>query len=124
VADIIEGHAGDEVWGALYELPVELVRRTDGARSVLDRIEGHRTSRDPENYVPLEIDVDVGAAWARAWTYVGRDDARERCLREHRDAGVTCAYADSILTGARAIAVPASYLVHIEATLAAHPRDE
>ena len=35
------------------------------------------TSRDPENYRPVEVTVDFDGVVARAWTYVGRDDAAE-----------------------------------------------
>jgi cation transport regulator ChaC len=120
VADIVESSDGGGVWGALYKLPVELVRRSDGERSVLDRIEGHRTSQDPENYVPLRVAVHLGDAQAEAWTYVGRHDARERCARDHGDAHVSEMYADSIISGARALAVPASYLEELQEILAEH----
>lgn len=37
VADIVHVGGHSEVWGRLYELPTELVRRSDGKRTVLDR---------------------------------------------------------------------------------------
>jgi hypothetical protein len=120
VADIIPAGSSSEVWGALYELPNELVRRSDGKRSVLDRIEGHRTSRDPENYVPLLVTVDSSDQQVQAWTYVGRDDTRERCARDHRDARVSAPYVQSIVDGARAVAVPRRYLEGLQTILAAH----
>ena len=55
VSDIVEGAEGGEVWGVVYELDRELVFRSDGGRSVMDRIEGHRTERDPENYKPAFV---------------------------------------------------------------------
>ena len=78
VGDIIEGGDGDEVWGALYELDRELVFRSDGARSLLDRIEGHRTEIDPENYRPRPISVELNEELREAWTYIGHEAARRR----------------------------------------------
>ena len=118
VADIIETSGRDEVWGAVYELPVELVRRSDGKRSVLDRIEGHRTTRDPENYVPVMVMLDLDSAIAEAWTYVGLDEARDRCARDHHDARVTPTYADSILGGAESLAMPRAHVEQLRAMLA------
>jgi len=48
---------GAEVWGLLYEVDRELVRRVDGERSVLDRIEGHRTESGLDYYRPVEVTV-------------------------------------------------------------------
>jgi hypothetical protein len=120
VADIIPAGDGSEVWGALYELPVELVKRSDGGRSVLDRIEGHRTSSDPENYEPMRLTVDVAGRPSDAWTYVGREDARARCLRDHSDARVSATYCKAIIDGASALVVPPAYLEELKATLAAN----
>lgn len=116
-ANVVESGDGSEVWGALYELSRELVQRTDGERSVLDRIEGHRTSRAPENYYPLRLAVEFDDSSAEAWTYVGRDDARERCAREHGGARVSTSYAESILRGARALAVPSHYVEQLQEIL-------
>lgn len=118
VADITETTDSDEVWGALYELPTELVQRRDGKRSVLDRIEGHNTTRDPENYAPVKVTVDFDGAAAEAWTYVGLEAARERCARDHHDARVTATYADSILGGAKTLAMPTANIEQLRATLA------
>jgi hypothetical protein len=120
VADIMEATDIDEVWGALYELPSELVQRADGKRSVLDRIEGHRTTRDPENYVPRAVSVEFDGTSAMAWTYVGLDEARDRCSRDHHEARVTVAYADSILRGAIAVAIPTAHVERLRAILAAY----
>jgi len=121
VADIVESSDADEVWGALYSLPVELVRRSDGERSVLDRIEGHRTSRDPENYAPRRLTVELAGDRLDAWTYVGIDDARARCARQHRNADVSADYRQSIIEGATALAVPADYLVVLTTILGETP---
>lgn len=107
-ADILPSE-GSEVWGALYELPLELVCRSDGARSVLDRIEGHRATSNPENYVPVRVTVEHGEDPLEAWTYVGCNEARERCAREHADARLTPEYVKSILDGACALRLPAVY---------------
>src|SRR5215211_2332301 len=57
--------------GALYEIATALVTRCDGERSVVDRLEGHRTTRDPENYAKICVTVDLYGESATAWTYVG-----------------------------------------------------
>ena len=100
VANIVQDHRAS-VWGALYELPLELVRRRDGERSVLDRIEGHRTQRDPENYRPLKVTVHLRNKARAAWTYVGRDDARTRCARDYSTATVSDEYRSFVIAGAR-----------------------
>jgi gamma-glutamylcyclotransferase (GGCT)/AIG2-like uncharacterized protein YtfP len=110
VIDIVEGHdAAAEVWGALYELSIELVCRTDKKRSVLDRIEGYRTSQDPANYEPRRVTVEVGDRKLQAWTYVGSDAARERIVREHPDAPMSADYTTAITDGAAALGLPAHY---------------
>jgi hypothetical protein len=113
VADIVEGDGGAEVWGALYELPVQLVRRSDGARSVLDRIEGHRTSSDPENYEPVRPTVEFRDRLVEAWTYVGLPEARQRCRRDHSDTSTSAAYGRAILDGAADLPVPSGYFTQL-----------
>ncbi|MBA3382891.1 MAG: gamma-glutamylcyclotransferase [Actinobacteria bacterium] len=115
VGDIIEGQDTDEVWGALYELDRELVFRSDGKRSVLDRIEGHRTDRDPENYHPANVTVDFSGAARNAHTYVGREDARRRCALDHANAAPRSEYLSAILVGARSVGLPAEYVRTLEA---------
>lgn len=110
VGDIIEGEDGDEVWGALYELDRQLLLRSDGRRSVLDRIEGHRTEVDPENYRPITVTVELDGDPREAHTYIGDDDARRRCRSEHPDAKPRRDYLRAILDGAHAVGLPASYM--------------
>jgi gamma-glutamylcyclotransferase (GGCT)/AIG2-like uncharacterized protein YtfP len=116
VADIVES-PGATVWGALYELPRELVRRSDGERSVLDRIEGHRTERHPENYQPLQVTVDVQGVKHLAWTYVGYSDARRRCDVEHSDATISDEYRGFVLAGAADVGLPSAYVAELVAVL-------
>jgi hypothetical protein len=118
VADIVPGNDVSEVWGALYELPLELVRRSDGRRSVLDRIEGHRTELHPENNLPLQVTVEFDCEQVDAWTFVGRTDARERCARGYPEATVSPSYLQAIVDGARTIGVPDAYVRELETTLA------
>ncbi len=82
VSDVIEGGESDEVWGVLYELDRELVQRSDSQRSVLDRIEGHQTKSDPENYRPIKVTVLLDGTPVTAVTYVGAEDARRRCVTD------------------------------------------
>jgi gamma-glutamylcyclotransferase (GGCT)/AIG2-like uncharacterized protein YtfP len=110
VGDIIEGGDGDEVWGALYELDRELVFRSDGARSLLDRIEGHRTVSDPENYRPRRISVQLNEELREAWTYIGHEEARQRCNSRRGDARPRRDYINAILDGARSVALPSEYV--------------
>jgi gamma-glutamylcyclotransferase (GGCT)/AIG2-like uncharacterized protein YtfP len=110
VSDVIEGDESDEVWGVVYELDRELVQRSDGRRSVLDRIEGHRTTTDPENYRPIEVTVLVDETPVTALTYVGADDARRRCVTDHPEAQVAPAYLEPILSGAAEARLPGGYL--------------
>ncbi len=119
VADITNVGGDSEVWGALYELPTELVRRSDGTRSVLDRIEGHRTAKHPENYVPNCLSVQFADKSLVAWTYVGRDDARDRCRTEHWDAPPSEAYVQAILHGAASLGLPETYVDELKAAIAA-----
>lgn len=119
VADI--GHVGgdSEVWGALYELPTELVQRSDGERSVLDRVEGHRTDRHPEDYRPARVEVELGIQSFEAWTYIGREDARERCRLEHADAPPSEEYVRAILEGAAALGLPEAYIRELKTAVSA-----
>src|SRR5262249_50573542 len=118
VADIVEADDAAEVWGALYELSTELVIRSDGERSVLDRIEGHRTERDPENYRPMEINVEVDGVDEASYVYVGIDDARARCGDMHPLAQVSPEYASVVLEGAAAVGLPVAYVDRLEELLA------
>jgi hypothetical protein len=99
-----------EVWGALYELAADLVTRSDGERSLVDRLEGHRTTVAPENYAKICVTVDLRGEPRTAWTYIGLREAINRCEREH--PGTTCdpSYADAVIAGAESIEVPDSYL--------------
>jgi Gamma-glutamyl cyclotransferase, AIG2-like len=117
VANIVEA-SGGVVWGALYEIAAELVTRRDGKRSVVDRLEGHRTTNDPENYAKLCVTVDLHGEPRTARTYVGLRDAIDRCEQEH--GGSTCdpAYVETVLSGARAIGVSLEYLNALPGMLA------
>src|ERR671937_185854 len=97
VGAIVEGEVSDEVWGALYELDRQLLCRSDGNRSVLDRIEGHRTERDPENYRPITVMVELDGDSREAHTYVGVEEARQRCRLDHPDAKPRPDYLRAIL---------------------------
>ena len=110
VADIVEGEDDDEVWGALYRLDRELVVRSDRSRSVLDRIEGHRTEVDPENYHPITVTVWLNGEPRDAHTYVGGEDARRRCSVEHPEALPHPDYSRAILKGARSVGLPSDYI--------------
>ena len=109
---------GSEVWGALYEIASDLVTRCDGKRSVVDRLEGHRTRRHPENYAKICVTVvDVQGEAKTAWTYIGLREAADRCERDH--PGTTCDsdYADVVVAGARSTGVPDEYLLALQAKL-------
>jgi gamma-glutamylcyclotransferase (GGCT)/AIG2-like uncharacterized protein YtfP len=120
VADMIETQMSDEVWGGLYELDPQLVMRADQARSVLDRIEGRQTERDPENYQLIRVEVDVRGTSRSAFTYVGTDEARRRCKTEHPEAELCADYVAAITEGARALSLPAEYIRAVEMTIAKH----
>lgn len=119
VGDIIEGQDGDEVWGALYELDRELVIRSDGKRSALDRVEGHRTELDPENYEPVTVTVEFAGEVRNAHTYLGRDDARRRCRLDHARAAPRPDYLKAILDGARSAGLPPEYVQTLETIMQA-----
>jgi hypothetical protein len=116
VVNVVE-EPGAEVWGALYELPAALVNPPDGTRSVVDRLEGHRTERDAENYEKVEINVELDGEPTSAWTYIGLRDAVARCAREHPATSCDQEYTDTVLAGAEAIGVPAAYLWQLRETL-------
>jgi hypothetical protein len=109
VANIVR-EDGAAVWGALYEIATALVTRCDGERSVVDRLEGHRTTRDPENYAKICVTVDLGGESRTAWTYIGLREAIDRCEREHSGTVWDPGYADTIVAGAESIGVPDGYL--------------
>jgi hypothetical protein len=74
VSDIVEEQAGD-VCGVLYRLDRELVLRSDGARSLFDRIEGYRTERDLQNYPAA-----VWGAYAVLGRRVAADDVAQEAI--------------------------------------------
>jgi hypothetical protein len=92
VANIVKEDAG-EVWGALYVISAALLTRCDGERSVVDRLEGHRTTRDPENYAKICVTVDLAGESKTAWTYIGLREATVRCEREHPGTACAAGYA-------------------------------
>ena len=108
---------GAEVWGALYEVTAALVTRCDGERSVVDRLEGHRTTRDPENYAKICVTVDLGVEAKTAWTYIGLREAICRCECAHPETGCDPDYADRVIKGAESIGVPEDYLAALYETL-------
>lgn len=116
VANIVR-EDGAEVWGALYEIAAALVTRCDGERSVVDRLEGHRTTRDPENYAKICVTVDLDSEPRTAWTYVGLREAIDRCERDHPGTACDPDYADTVIAGAKSIGVPGEYLKVIRKAL-------
>jgi hypothetical protein len=119
VTDIVEAN-DNNVWGGLYELDLELIRRSDRGRSVLDRIEGRGTESGRDNYDLRGVEVELSGTLVAAYTYVGLEEARRRCRQDHRDAKVTCAYASYVLEGARDFRLPDVYIRMLEATLKRH----
>lgn len=109
VANIVRDD-GAEVWGALYEIATALVTRCDGERSVVDRLEGHRTTRDPENYAKICVTVDLYGEPTTAWTYIGLREAIDRCEQEHPGTVCDPGYVDTVIAGARSIDVPGEYM--------------
>jgi AIG2-like family len=116
VVNIME-KPGAEVWGALYELPTALVNRPDGARSLVDRLEGHRTTSYPENYEKAEVIAELDGRSTRAWTYVGLAEAVERCECDYAASMCDTEYIDAVLDGAEAIGLPAAYVSALRRTL-------
>lgn len=116
VLNIVE-EKGSEVWGALYEMTSELVTRCDGRRSVVDRLEGHRTTRDPENYAKICVTVDLAGQLKTAWTYIGLREAADRCEREHPGTKCGADYAESVISGAQSTGVPDNYIAAIRGKL-------
>jgi hypothetical protein len=110
---------GAVVWGALYEISSALVTRCDGERSVLDRIEGHRTTSDPENYAKICVTVDLGGEPRTAWTYIGLNDAIKRCEMKHPGSTCDSDYGATVIRGAGSIGVPGDYLEELRRTLGA-----
>jgi hypothetical protein len=116
VVNIVEEN-GAEVWGALYKIAAALVTRCDGKRSVVDRLEGHRTTRDPENYAKICVTVDVGGEMRAAWTYIGLRQAIARCEREHPTTACDSDYMTTVIAGAESIGVPDRYLMTLREAL-------
>ncbi len=111
------GHEDDHVWGTVYRLSRQLVIRSDGDRSVVDRIEGHRTAKNPENYEPVTVTVELDGDSVDAITYVGLEEARRRCHTDHGDAQLRPDYVESVLEGAKASSLPSEYIAFLERTL-------
>jgi len=105
--------------GWRFTLDRELVDRTDGQRSVLDRIEGHRPTSNPENYRPRIVRLELGGARVSAITYVGTEDARRRCREEHHGVRVDSQYAAAVLDGAAHADLPSDYQALLRRELAA-----
>jgi hypothetical protein len=107
VCDIVEAPDGSEVWGALYEVDQELVFRSDGGRSVLDFLEGHKRPNDPDTYHPTRVQVVRDGAPCQACTYV--------CTAHARPCPEGCAhlakpkYTAAVLDGAAELDLPGSY---------------
>jgi Gamma-glutamyl cyclotransferase, AIG2-like len=123
VADICERSGQDQVWGVVYKLDRELVDRSDGKRSVLDRIEGHRPERNPENYRPCIVRAELDGALVSAVTYVGTNEARRRCREEHLGARVDPQYAAAVLEGAASADLPPDYQAFLRRELEDAARD-
>lgn len=117
VANIVQAEGG-VVWGVLYEIASPLVTRCDGERSLLDCIEGPRTSHDPENYAKICVTVDLDGAPSTAWTYIGLNDAITRCETKH--AGTRCGpdYVEKVIRGAEGLDLPEDYLDELRTALA------
>jgi gamma-glutamylcyclotransferase (GGCT)/AIG2-like uncharacterized protein YtfP len=119
VGDIVEGEDRDEVWGALYDLDRQVLVRSDGKRSVLDRVEGHRTEMDPENYRPITVTVELDGDPIEAHTYAGREDARQRCRLDHPGARPRPDYLRAILHGANDVGLPMRYMAALATAIEA-----
>ena len=120
VVDIVPADDAREVWARSSCFQWSLSAAAMVTDPVLDRVKGHRMSRDPETHVPERVTVDFSGDAVEAWTYVGCVDARERCAREHQDARLSPHYVDAIMTGARKLAIPDQYLSELRELLAAH----
>ena len=108
VCDMVEAPYESTVWGALYQLDRQLVLRSDGNRSVLDRIEGHRRDNaSPDTYRPTCVEVEWDGSGAHAWTYVCSPTAR-RCPPECPHTA-TEGYINAVLVGAVEIGLPEDY---------------
>lgn len=118
VANIVKEDGG-EVWGALYKLSADLVNRLDGEGSALDRLEGHRTTRHPENYVKICVTVDIRDERRTAWTYIGLREAIERCERDHPGTACDPDYVETVISGGVSVRVPDRYLNVLRAALGA-----
>jgi hypothetical protein len=113
----IQKDAGGEVWGALYEITAALVIRCDGERSVVDRLEGHRTTRNPENYAKVCVTVDLRGEPTRAWTYIGLREAVERCERERRGTRCNADYLEDVSSGAVSTGINGAYIEELRERL-------
>lgn len=109
VANVVKA-SGQEVWGALYEIAAGLVICCDGERSVVDLLEGHRTTKDPENYAKICVTVDLDGEPRTAWTYIGLREAIERCEQDHPGTACDRDYAETVIAGAKSIGVPDDYV--------------
>lgn len=108
VVNIVE-ERGSEVWGALYEVSLDLVTRRDGKRSVVDRLERHRTTIHPENYTKVCVTLDLDGEPMAAWTYIGLREAIDRCEHEHPETVCDADYVGTVIAGAESVGLPVAY---------------
>jgi len=112
VADIVP--AQDEtVYGALFEVPRELLIAPAGARSRMDEIEGARADATG-NYARYSVYVLKGDRHFQAYTYVGTEDGRERFSRMAPEARrVSKEYFDHLSVGAKEFGLPDTYVAYL-----------
>ena len=105
-ADLV-GVSGRRIWGVIYEIPDDLVRReTAGERKSLDEIEG-----EGANYERTKINLCLrnGRPVSQTViTYIGRKSARRPKIQTSSD------YVRHIFTGLRAYDMPDGYIAYVE----------
>lgn len=67
----------------------------------------------------MRVTFELDTQSFEAWSYIGREDARERCRLEHADAPPSEEYVRAILEGVVALGLPESYLGEVRAAISA-----
>jgi gamma-glutamylcyclotransferase (GGCT)/AIG2-like uncharacterized protein YtfP len=101
-ADLVEA-AGEEVWGALYELDA----------AALDRLDAKEGAGFAYRRVPVTVELGGERLPALAYAVIDKEPAELPC---------TPAYAELLVTGARERGLPADYVARLERRLAHAPR--
>jgi hypothetical protein len=105
-SDLVEG-SGRRIWGVIYEIPDDLIRReTAGERKSLDGIEG-----EGSNYERINIALvfrNGRPVTQNVMTYIGLESAREENIQTSSE------YVRHIFKGLKDHSIPKGYINYVK----------